>query len=97
MVARVTRDEDDTKNVEVFPNDRGTARTVVRLVEQQPDRWVVFEARADEIQVDEPARNAPISPQATVVLPSAGSALEIMRTRGGWSTSRNWRLVCSCR
>jgi Immunoglobulin-like domain of bacterial spore germination len=56
-----TNDENGVKNVEVFPNDRGNTRTVVRVVEQPPRGWVVFEARADEIQVDAPARNAPLT------------------------------------
>lgn len=61
-----TNDENGTKNVEVFPNDRGTARTVVRVVEQPPRGWVVFEARADEIQVDAPRRNAPLTSPLTI-------------------------------
>src|SRR5207253_6480044 len=61
-----TNDENGTKNVEVFPNDRGNARTVVRVVEQPPRGWVVFEARADEIQVTSPARNAPLTSPLTI-------------------------------
>jgi hypothetical protein len=61
-----TNDENGTKNIEVFPNDRGTTRTVVRVVEQPPRGWVVFEARADEIQVEKPVRNDPVTSPLTV-------------------------------
>jgi hypothetical protein len=69
-----TKDENGTKNVEIFPNDRGTARTVVRVVEQRPRGWVVFEARADEIQVESPARNAPLT--SPLVISGQSTAFE---------------------
>lgn len=61
-----TREENGTQNVEIFPNARGTARTVVRTVEQPSGRWVVFEARADEIQVESPIRNAALTAPLTI-------------------------------
>ena len=61
-----TNEENGTQNVEIFPNDRGSARSVVRVVEQPSRGWVVFEARADEIQVDQPARDASLTSPLTL-------------------------------
>jgi hypothetical protein len=41
-------------NVEIFPNDRGNARTLVHVEERAPRGWVVLGADANEIAVDQP-------------------------------------------
>jgi hypothetical protein len=41
-------------DVEIFPNDRGNARTVVHVEQQPPRGWVVVGASADQIVVDQP-------------------------------------------
>jgi hypothetical protein len=41
-------------SVEVFPNDRGNARTLVSVEERPQEGWVVLGAAADQIVVDDP-------------------------------------------
>lgn len=47
-------------DVEIFPNDRASLRTVVHLEEQPPRGWVVLSAAADMIVVDTPAVHDPL-------------------------------------
>jgi hypothetical protein len=61
-----TNSENATTGVEIFPNDRGNARTVVN-VEERPGRgWVVLAAHADNIAVDQPRAHDPLTPHVTV-------------------------------
>jgi hypothetical protein len=53
-------------DVEIFPNDRGNARTVVHTAESSTHTFVVNGADADEIQVDTPKPNDPLAPTMTV-------------------------------
>jgi hypothetical protein len=44
----------ESGEVEIFPNDRGSARTVVQVEERAPRGFVVLSAAADQIKVDQP-------------------------------------------
>ena len=52
--------------VEVFPNDRGSARTLVHVEAQGARGWVVLSAMADDITVDQPRAHDPLTPHMTV-------------------------------
>jgi hypothetical protein len=52
-------------NVEIFPNSRGNARTVV-ILENRGAGWVVNGARADQIVVDTPQPEDPITSPVAV-------------------------------
>jgi hypothetical protein len=52
--ARVGKVSSASGEVEIFPNDRGNARTVVQVEDRQSHGWVVTGAKADQIQVDTP-------------------------------------------
>ncbi|MEY2460253.1 MAG: hypothetical protein QOG30_2083, partial [Acidimicrobiaceae bacterium] len=61
----------DTTTVEIFPNDRGNARTVVQVEPRtrpggQPAEWVVLGAMADNITVDTPKPHDPLTSPVTV-------------------------------
>jgi hypothetical protein len=60
----------DTSNVrsdvEIFPNDRGNARTLVALENRDAQGWVVLSAMADQIAVDQPKAHDPLSSSMTV-------------------------------
>lgn len=66
-------------NVEIFPNDRGSARTVVRVTNHQQNGYVVLGAMADQIQVDQPRvqDNTLTSP-----LPISGTSVAFEATLG---------------
>jgi hypothetical protein len=61
-----TKADTRTATVEIFPNARGNARTVVRLAQDQSAGWVVTGADADEIVVDTPKPHDPVTPSITV-------------------------------
>jgi hypothetical protein len=60
-------------DVEVFPNERGSARTVVH-VEHRSSGWVVVGADADQIQVDTPKPHDAVTP--TIELAGRSVAFE---------------------
>jgi hypothetical protein len=60
--------------VEIFPNMRGNARTVVNVVPQSSSDWVVTGANADQIRVDTPKPHDPVTQLITVS--GQGSAFE---------------------
>ncbi|MEY2420520.1 MAG: hypothetical protein QOI95_587 [Acidimicrobiaceae bacterium] len=53
-------------DVEIFPNDRGSARTVVHVAELSNHNFVVVGADADQIVVDTPKPGDPLSPTLTI-------------------------------
>ncbi|MEY2451836.1 MAG: hypothetical protein QOD92_1410 [Acidimicrobiaceae bacterium] len=53
-------------DVEIFPNDRGNARTVVHTAELSTHTFGVTGADADEIVLDTPKPNDPLAPTMTV-------------------------------
>lgn len=61
-------------SVEIFPNERGSARTLVSVVEQEPQGFVVIGAAADQIVVDSPKPHDPVTP--TILLSGQSIAFE---------------------
>ncbi|MEY2432338.1 MAG: hypothetical protein QOC92_2063 [Acidimicrobiaceae bacterium] len=53
-------------DVEIFPNDRGSARTLVQVAQQPPRGWVVLGATADDIKVDAPKPHDALPSQLTL-------------------------------
>jgi len=60
----------DTAFVEIFPNDRSTAATVVHVRPRphgdKPSDWIVTSADSDQITVDTPKPNDPLSSSLTI-------------------------------
>jgi hypothetical protein len=53
-------------NVEIFPNDRASTRTVVRVENQGARGWVVIGSSADDATVDTPAPHSALTSPLTV-------------------------------